>query len=199
MDIECGMVILEKGTFLENPTRLRVTLIPQGGGPIKPLQKKSQSALPTNEGKGMPAVLDSDKTIQNEHIAKLEAELGEARKTIKSLQEEAERWKDELAAYKERQQNRAGINRLQTAHFGLIVAPMLGINVTNKKDLAPMLSKLFGWGQRSMEQQLCNYISKEDEMEVAKAFSDLSPELAAKFCSAFQGTPEEDTEAPPAD
>ena len=144
-----------------------------------------------------PKSADTDQLTAR--INELQSELDEARRTIKELQEEADHWKDELAAYKERNQNRGGINRLQTAYFGLIVAPMLGINVTNKKELAPMLSKLFGWGQRSMEQHLCKYVSKEDEMEVAKIFGDLSPELAVKFFADYQGTPEEDTEAPPAD
>jgi FtsZ-binding cell division protein ZapB len=220
MDIECGNVITEKGTFSENSARLKVSLIPMGIGSSKPLQKLSSSALQTDEGK-KAATNQSGLTDQsyieslNKQLAELktenaslkakndalenQSELDEARRTIKELREEADHWKDELAAYKERNQNRSGINRLQTAHFGLIVAPLLGINVTNKKELAPMLSKLFGWGKRSMEQQLCNYVSKEDEMEVAKIFGDLSPELAVKFCSDYQGTPEEDTEAPPAD
>jgi len=250
MDIECGMVITEKGTFSENTTTLKVSLIPKGATPLKAVRNESQPALPTNEektaGSNQSGITDkSDIEKKNKQLAELQqeieemekrvdpapfearikeldseieqmkkitviqqnsedqdrirTELDEARNTIKSLQEEVEHWKDELAAYKERQQNRAGINRLQTAHFGLKVAPMLGINVTNKKDLAPMLSKLFGWGQRSMEQQLCKYIHPDDEMEVAKIFGDLSPELAVKFCSDFQGTPKEDAEAPPTD
>lgn len=221
MDIECGMVITEKGTFREGGARLKISLIPMGASSLKPLQKESPSALPTtdevkNTGSNQSGLADqsfieslnkqlAELKTENENLkAKNDAlekqsEVDEARRTIKKLREEADHWKDELASYKERNQNRSGINRLQTAHFGLIVAPLLGINVTNKKELAPMLSKLFGWGKRSMEQQLCKYVSKEDEMKVAKIFGDLSPELAVKFCSDYQDTPEEDTEAPPAD
>ena len=212
MDVECDLVVTEKGTFDEPRLQVKVSRIFPGAIPLKPVprqvwqtKEETGSAEKALSCKGIDSASlqarISELEQENQTLrSQLEAHQGTAaQETITSLQEEVERWKDELAAYKERQQNRAGINRLQTAHLGLKIAPLLGINVTNKKDLAPMLSKLFGWGQRSMEQQLCKYISMEEEMEVAKIFGDLSPELATRICSDFQGTPEEDTEAPPAD
>ena len=137
---------------------------------------------------------------------KFEAELDRYERSIKNLLTEVEKWKadaerckGELEAYKERAQNRAGINRLQTAHLGMKLAPKLGINVSNKKDLAPVLSKLFGWGQRSLEQQMCKLLPDEEEMELANIFGDLSPALAKEICKKWEGTPTEESEAPPAE
>ena len=50
-----------------------------------------------------------------------------------------------------------------------------------------MLNKLFGWGKRKLEQELCSVISIEDELELASIFGDLSPEIAKQICSQWNG------------
>ena len=98
----------------------------------------------------------------------------------------------ELAAYKERTQNRAGINSHLTALLGLRLAPLLNIEVHNKKHLAPVLSKLFGWGKRKLEQELCSYFRDEDEQALADIIGAVSPELARKMYPKWKQTPAED-------
>ena len=95
----------------------------------------------------------------------------------------------ELAAYKERTQNRAGINSHLTALLGLRLAPLLNIEVHNKKQLAPVLSKLFGWGKRKLEQELCSYFRDEDELALADIMGAVSPELARKIYPKWKQTP----------
>ena len=118
---------------------------------------------------------------------------------IAELEAEVKHWKDELDEYKERTQTRPGINSHLTALLGLKLAPTLGIHYSNKKELAPVLSQLFGWGKRKLEQEFCSYMSKEDEKELADIIGELSPELAQVICPNWQGTPTDDGEAPPVD
>ncbi len=155
----------------------------------KALEQKKESA----------SKVDIDTTISEDD----KSETVNSNKETERLQEElanviAERDKlaDELNAYMERNQNRRGINRLLTAHLGIKLAPKLGIKFTNKKDLAPMLSKLFGWGRNSLEKQMSQLISNEEELELADIFGELSPELAKYICKNWEGTPSQKDEAP---
>ena len=118
------------------------------------------------------------------------------RDELKKVNDERDKLADELKAYMERNQNRRGINRLKTAHLGMKLAPKLGINVTNKKDLAPMLSKLFGWGQNSLEKQMSHNLPTDEELELADIFGELSPELAKYICKDWKGTLSQEGEAP---
>ncbi len=95
------------------------------------------------------------------------------------LQARIKELEEELEAYKEKKK---GINQHLTALFGIKLAELLGITYTNKKTLAPMLSKLFGWGTRKLEQELCKYFSNEDDLELANIFGKLSPDVAKKIC-----------------
>lgn len=103
------------------------------------------------------------------------------RTRIAELEEELRLLKEEYEAYKERQQNRVGINGRQTAQLGIRLAPLLGIEVKNKKVLAQPLSKLFGWGARKMEQNMSAVPQEEEMQELADIFEELSPELAQLF------------------
>ena len=147
-----------------------------------------------------PAAKNDTDTTKTE---KDKPETGNADNKAKQLQREltkvtAERDKlaDELKAYMERNQNRRGINRLKTAHLGMKLAPKLGIEYTNKKDLAPMLSKLFGWGQNSLEKQMSHFLPDEEELELADIFGELSPKLAKFICKNWKGTQPQESEAP---
>ena len=170
-----------------------------------PLYQQNGGSLSENETdceaieKRMDELVEEYKRLK-EKLGELSEDEEEEKEKVdetERLKEEAERLKEELAAFKDRQQNRAGINRLQTAHLGIKLADRLGIKYTNKKELAPMLSKLFGWGQRSLEQQMSVYLSDEEELELANIFGELSPELAKKICNKWEGTPTLAYEAPP--
>ena len=77
MDIECGMVITEKGTFSENSARLKLSLIPMGAGPLKPLQKKNTDEHVTVDTIPLQARIDE-----------LEKKNAELEKDNKELREE---------------------------------------------------------------------------------------------------------------
>lgn len=115
---------------------------------------------------------------------------------VRELQEEKQTAEASLSEYMERNQNRRGINGHLVALLGLKLAPKLGITFSNKKQLAPVLSDLFGWGKRKLEQELSSYFSDEDDLALAQIFADLSPELAKDICPKWEGTPTSDTEAP---
>ena len=150
--------------------------------PIEPASKKTITISNTEEEKTETVKTDGVTEQLQEELVKVSAERDELA--------------DELKAYMERNQNRRGINRLKTAHLGIKLAPKLGINFTNKKDLAPMLSKLFGWGQNSLEKQMSRFFPKEEELELANIFGKLSPELAKEICADWKGTPPQEDEAP---
>lgn len=150
--------------------------------PIEPASKKVVATTKTEEDKTETDNKNNETEQLREELTKVIAE--------------RDKLADELKAYMERNQNRRGINRLKTAHLGIKLAPKLGIEFTNKKDLAPMLSKLFGWGQNSLEKQMSKFFSKEEELELANIFGELSPELAKYICADWEGTPPQEDEAP---
>lgn len=167
------------------------------------VERNARNAYATFGMEKMPIELTSKKDIDTSKAEEDKPATGKTEDETKQLQEEmakiiAERDKlaDELKAYMERNQNRRGINRLKTAHLGIKLAPKLGIEFTNKKDLAPMLSKLFGWGQNSLEKQMSHYLSKEEELELANIFGELSPELAKYICADWENTQSQEGEAP---
>ena len=126
----------------------------------------------------------------------LETKVMELQDELAKLKEEKQEVEAELKEYMERNQNRRGINKHLVAHLGLKLAPKLGITYTNKKVLAPALSQLFGWGKKSLENELTTYFSDEDDMALAKIFGELSPDLAKYFSPKWEATPSSDTEPP---
>lgn len=71
-----------------------------------------------------------------------------------------------------------GINQAQAALFGLSLANTFGFNYKNKKkELAPMLHKLFGWGESKLAKYLSEGCEKEERDELANIFKDLCPPL----------------------
>ena len=59
-----------------------------------------------------------------------------------------------------------------------------------------MLSKLFGWGQNSLEKQMSHFLPDEEELELADIFGELSPKLAKFICKNWKGTQPQEGEAP---
>ena len=71
-----------------------------------------------------------------------------------------------------------GINQAQAALFGLSLANAFEFSYSNKKkELAPMLHDLFGWGQAKLASYLSTPCEKEEKEELANIFKDLCPRL----------------------
>ena len=71
-----------------------------------------------------------------------------------------------------------GINQAQAALFGLSLANAFDFNYSNmKKDLAPVIHKLFGWGKSKIAYYLSTPCEKEEKEELANLFKDLCPHL----------------------
>lgn len=129
----------------------------------------------------------------------LVTEIRDLQSELKKVQEEKQAAETALNEYMERNQNRRGINGHLVALLGLKLAPKLGISFSNKKQLAPVLSNLFGWGRRKLEQELSSFFSNDDDLALAQIFAELSPELAKFICPKWQGTLPSETKAPSAE
>ncbi|MBR2238321.1 MAG: hypothetical protein IJ887_10680 [Prevotella sp.] len=92
MDIECGMVITEKGTFSENTTRLKISLIPQGAVPIKAIPKESQQVLDKKDEEKSAANNQNASYIENlnKQLAELKQENEDLKKKVAELQQPVE-------------------------------------------------------------------------------------------------------------
>lgn len=98
--------------------------------------------------------------------------------TVCSDDSDAEKKKliEELTECKEKVK---GLSREKAALFVLSMANAFGFNLKNKKkDLAPIVNYLFGWGIASSQKKLCEGFSASDSEELAKIFDALSPRLS---------------------
>lgn len=136
----------------------------------------------------------AETTIQEQDQASVQKQMEELQNVVVQQRDEISKIKAELAEYKER--NRGGLSPHMTALLGLKLAPLLDVDYSNKKQLAPVLSALFGWGKRSLERQLCSYFSNEEEQNLADIFGTLSPPLAKKICPGWEPHSPSDGEAP---
>ncbi len=139
---------------------------------------------------GLTVPGDTDTLIEDEEKG---FEIILLKKRVKELEQEVEEQKE----FKERQQNRHGINKHLVAVLGQKLAPKLGITVSNKKNLAPVLSQLFGWGERKLEQEMSQPIKNEDELALANIFGPLSPELARYIYPRWEDNSTSNSEVPP--
>ena len=96
-----------------------------------------------------------------------------------AMQKRIEELENALRDYKNRQQNRGGINQIQTAYLGKKIFHELSVDVSNAK-LAKALSKISGWGERKLDQCLSSDISEEEEQEVLDILSELDRGLALR-------------------
>ena len=86
-----------------------------------------------------------------------------------------------------------GLNQAQAALFGLSLANTFGFNYKNKKkELAPLLHKLFGWGESKIAKYLSTPCDKEERDELANLFKDLCPPLYRTIMN-WGGRPPEET------
>lgn len=103
----------------------------------------------------------------------------ELQSRIAELEEENKTLKEQVEQYRNMEKGIAlGLNQAQAALFGESLANTFQFNYTNKKkQLAPMLHKLFGWGQTKLETCLSTPCEKEERDELANLFKELCPPL----------------------
>lgn len=120
-----------------------------------------------NEESPLPASTEGE-----ELAAQLEARIAE-------LEEENEALKEQVEHFRNMEKGTAlGLNQAQAALFGLSLANTFEFQYTNKKkQLAPLLHKLFGWGQTKLKTCLSTPCEKEERDELANLFKELCPPL----------------------
>lgn len=79
-DIECGLVITEKGIFEEDHARLKISLISSNAVPLKALQKGFESVMRTDKEK--TAASNQKRLTDNSYIESLEAENARLREEL---------------------------------------------------------------------------------------------------------------------
>ena len=120
--------------------------------------------------KGKENPTTSQKDAHN--IEKLKRENEELKAKIAALEEQ-------LAEMEKKKKGISpGINQAQAALFGLSLANAFDFKYSNmKKDLAPVIHKLFGWGKSKIAYYLSTPCEKEEKEELANLFKDLCPHL----------------------
>ena len=86
-DIECGLVITEKGVFEEDCARLNISLIPSHAKPVKEFQKGFQTALKTEDHSVVSQVTTSE---QQSFIEKQAARIKELESKVEELKPKRE-------------------------------------------------------------------------------------------------------------
>ena len=128
---------------------------------------ETNTPLLPNEESPLPASTEGE-----ELAAQLEARIAE-------LEEENEALKEQVEHFRNMEKGTAlGLNQAQAALFGLSLANTFEFQYTNKKkQLAPLLHKLFGWGQTRLETCLSTPCEKEERDELANLLKELCPPL----------------------
>lgn len=112
---------------------------------------------------------------QSTRIQELEKEVQELKETILEFQARA----DCMSKKKEKRGGiQIGLTPEQCIIFGKYIADKLGITCKNKKNLAPLLNALFGWGTTSLSNKICEGEQKEDKKHVADIFAHYSHDIA---------------------
>lgn len=142
-------------------------------------------ALPGDSPSGTKPQLDENAVEMErlrEAIASLKRELGEKQETIV-------RQGLELSEYEEKH---SGLTAKQAALFGHALAEFCESTecpsfATKRKreDLAPMVSKLFGWGQKSIYNKMTEGYNNNDRKAVADVFADVWPAFANYVTDTF--------------
>ncbi len=124
------------------------------------------------------------KDIDSKCVSQLQARIAE-------LEAENVDLKEQLEQVRNREKGiSSGINQAQTALFGLSLANTFGFKFSNKRDLAPLLHSLFGWGKTKLSNLLATTdIENEKRDELANLFKDLCPPLYETIMNRGQVTP----------
>ena len=135
--------------------------------------------------------LDEDDEMSAEPVDE-DNEEAQLRAYITQLESELEEKNEQLAMVANREKGISlGVNQAQAALFGLSMANAFDFDFSNKKkDLAPMLHQLFGWGKAKIESYLSTPCNKTERDELAELFKDLSPRLFATIMNWGELPPE---------
>ncbi len=134
------------------------------------IAEKYLTAKNTQVQKPAPAV--EHHVLANDDTAKLESRIAELEAELEKLREQVEHFRNKEKG------TALGLNQGQAALFGLALANTFDFNYTNKKEeLAPMLHKLFGWGQAKLKTCLSTPCDKAERDELANLFKELCPPL----------------------
>ena len=116
--------------------------------------------------------------LQTDSIAEIEQykkEIDDLRNTVQDFQQRKELMTKTKA---KRGGMQMGLTPEQSVIFGRFLVDKLDISFSNKKDFAPILNALFGWGTSSLAQKLCGFDNAEDEKYVANIFGKYSSVVA---------------------
>ena len=129
----------------------------------------------------------------NNELASLRLQLQEIKEKNAKLEEERNELQEQVDHFHAMERGTAlGLNQRQAALFGLSLARTYNFQFTNmKKDLAPMLHGLFGWGESKLAVCLSTPCEKEEQEELANLFKDLSPDLYNTILK--RGEPQQNT------
>ncbi len=142
------------------------------------------------KSKKAPSTSQSCSAVQE--IKQLKVTIEQKNTHINKLKQENEELKGQIDMVRNREKGISlGINQAQTALFGLSLANILGFNYTNKKkELAPVLHKIFGWGEAKIAAYLSTPCDNDERDCLAALFKDLSPELYATIMNRGELPPE---------
>ena len=192
--------IVEKDEEYKNATKMYYGLIFENSYYDKELTKETYPINCSKEAMQMLIKhiekkcnerLRKDETTKNNRHAENE-EKTEMLNKIRRLESEIEEKNEQIENVRNREKGISlGINQAQAALFGLSLANILGFNYTNKKkELAPVLHKIFGWGEAKIATYLSTPCDNDERDCLAALFKDLSPELYATIMNRGELPPE---------
>lgn len=119
-------------------------------------------------------------------------EIAQLREYITQLKSELEEKNEQIQMVANKEKGISlGINQAQTALLGLSLANAFGFVYSNKKkELAPLLHSLFGWGEAKIATYLSFPCENNERDELANLFKDLSPRLYATIMNRGELPPE---------
>jgi len=192
--------IVEKDEEYKNATTMYYSLIFENSYYCKELTKEAYPIKCSKEatqmlinhiGKKCNEQLRKDEMTKDNCQAE-NKEKTEMLNKIRELESEIEEKNEQIEIVRNREKGISlGINQAQTALFGLSLANILGFNYTNKKkELAPMLHKIFGWGEAKIAAYLSTPCDNDERDRLAALFKVLSPELYATIMNRGELPPE---------
>jgi len=123
----------------------------------------------------------SSKNIERDaRIIELKQENQELREIILESQARTNLMKKKLG---QRNNVQIGLTPTQCIIFGNYIVKKLNLSCANKKDFAPLLNALFGWGTKSLSNKMSDIGRDEDLKHVADIFAHYSPAIAKEIYS----------------
>lgn len=86
MDIECGLVVTANGNFPESEAKLKISTIPSGAKPVRPISKATQQANNTKND-GMTENQKQDTSMYENRIKELEEENKRLKEQVEDFEE----------------------------------------------------------------------------------------------------------------